>query len=74
MFTKYSQEIVYMDDEIPISHVMWCNLMSSSDNSLFSPQKAALYQDMNQPLSHYFIASSHNTYLEGNGWSPWQIV
>jgi len=39
--------------------------LASSANSAFSVEKtASVYQDMNQPISHYWCASSHNTYCE----------
>ena len=40
--------------------------LMSEDNSIIPPDKLDLNNDMDQPLNHYFINSSHNTYLAGH--------
>ena len=42
------------------------SLMSNARNDAYNPFMTVEYQDMTRPLSDYYIASSHNTYLEGD--------
>ncbi|KAK7099384.1 1-phosphatidylinositol 4,5-bisphosphate phosphodiesterase delta-1-like isoform X2 [Littorina saxatilis] len=39
------------------------NFLESDRQFLFKPAHAVVYQDMTRPFTHYFVASSHNTYL-----------
>ncbi|KAL0967715.1 hypothetical protein UPYG_G00255940 [Umbra pygmaea] len=43
----------------------FCRYLMSDENAPVFLDCLELYQDMDQPLAHYFIASSHNTYLTG---------
>jgi len=47
--------------------------LMSADNPIVSSTTFELNNDMDQPLSHYFINSSHNTYLTGNDYARYYL-
>jgi len=51
-----------------LSYEGFLRLMTNPEiNSIMDQTKYYnVYQDMRQPLSHYYVSSSHNTYLTGN--------
>eukprot|EP01041_Mallomonas_annulata_P001697 gene1697-3289_t len=57
---------VYHGNAPVLSYMGWISLISQEKNDIYDPKKKEKYQDMSQPLSNYYIASSHNTYLEGD--------
>uniref|UniRef100_A0A3Q3NDM7 Phosphoinositide phospholipase C n=1 Tax=Labrus bergylta TaxID=56723 RepID=A0A3Q3NDM7_9LABR len=70
---EYVVEIIdkfEMSDEYKQRGVMgiegFTSFMRSPTCDIFNPLHHEVNQDMDQPLSNYFIASSHNTYLTGD--------
>ncbi|CAN9507684.1 unnamed protein product [Ophioblennius macclurei] len=57
------------DDELTkkgrMSSDGFCRYLMSDENAPVFLDRLELYQEMDQPLAHYFISSSHNTYLTG---------
>ncbi|XP_063079505.1 1-phosphatidylinositol 4,5-bisphosphate phosphodiesterase beta-4-like isoform X2 [Engraulis encrasicolus] len=43
----------------------FCRYLMSDENAPVFLDRLEEYQEMDQPLAHYFISSSHNTYLTG---------
>lgn len=48
-----------------ISLQAFTRYLGGEENSIVPPERLDVIDDMNQPLSHYFVNSSHNTYLTG---------
>lgn len=46
---------------ILISVAGFMAFLDSNQMNIKDPKTNKVYQDMTQPLSHYFVASSHNT-------------
>ena len=55
------------DDSALLSYAGFLSIMTSTENSVYNPEAIKLKsEDLRQPLSHYYIATSHNTYLTGD--------
>lgn len=54
-------------DPIPYFNVTeFIDFLFSKHNEAWDPKCDCVYQDMNQPLTRYWVATSHNTYLMGD--------
>ncbi|KAM3931514.1 1-phosphatidylinositol 4,5-bisphosphate phosphodiesterase beta-4 isoform 1-T3 [Leptodactylus fuscus] len=70
--TKRAMQIIETyepDEELKkrghISSDGFCRYLMSDENAPVFLDRLELYQEMDHPLAHYFISSSHNTYLTG---------
>ncbi|KAI8903995.1 PLC-like phosphodiesterase [Gorgonomyces haynaldii] len=59
MFGKFSDQ-----NRMSIDH--FTAFLMSTRNSIFKKEHLHTHQDMTHPLAHYYINSSHNTYLLGD--------
>ncbi|XP_035703073.1 1-phosphatidylinositol 4,5-bisphosphate phosphodiesterase delta-1 isoform X2 [Folsomia candida] len=63
---KIYEPVAEMKSKGEMSVSGFLNMLLSPQFDIFNARHKVVYQEMKHPLSHYFIASSHNTYLVGN--------
>lgn len=64
LITTYERDPDYVKNEW-LSLDGFCRYLMSDENAPVFLDRLDIYMDMDQPLSHYYINSSHNTYLSG---------
>ncbi|CAL8254656.1 unnamed protein product [Lota lota] len=62
LMDRYQQDKELLNKGL-ISLQSFSSYLSSDENGVIPPEKLDQSEDMSFPLSHYFINSSHNTYL-----------
>ncbi|KAK7901798.1 hypothetical protein WMY93_018567 [Mugilogobius chulae] len=64
LLERYPQQDSLLQEGL-VSLQVFCSYLFSDENGVIPPDKLDQSEDMSFPLSHYFINSSHNTYLTG---------
>lgn len=68
-FEKLQSRVTNLSASLPLAGQVssdgFCRYLMSDENAPVFLDRLELYQEMEQPLAHYFISSSHNTYLTG---------
>ncbi|GMS80830.1 hypothetical protein PENTCL1PPCAC_3005 [Pristionchus entomophagus] len=64
LIAKYETDDKYIQDG-KMSGDAFLRFLQSDENSSVFLDRIELHQDMDHPLGHYYINSSHNTYLTG---------
>nr|XP_033809302.1 1-phosphatidylinositol 4,5-bisphosphate phosphodiesterase beta-2 isoform X2 [Geotrypetes seraphini] len=68
LIEKYEPSVINIQrGQLSPEGMVW--FLCGAENSITSLEKLIVNQDMTQPLSHYFINSSHNTYLTAGQFS-----
>lgn len=65
MFTLSLTNFLFQSSPGYMSSDGFCRYLMSDENAPVFLDRLELYQEMDQSLAHYFISSSHNTYLTG---------